>query len=314
MRNRRRFLLTASVTLAAVALGTILLGSRLVPVLVSEEAPGLAASPVQEKAYRRIVSLSPSITESLFALGLGDRVVGVTSFCDYPPEALAKSKVGGYYDLNYEAIVALEPDLVVCLPEHEGRLADLDRLNLPHLTVDHRRVEAILESLATLGRVCGASERARELVQGIRGRIAAVDSRVIDGARPRVLLSVGRNTGSAAIDDVYIAGRGGFYDEMIVLAGGINAYQDTLAFPVVTGEGLLRLQPDVIIDMVPDVQEKGLSEADVLKQWSVLADLPAVRQGRVFLFTEDFVVVPGPRFIRILEKMAAAIHPEGAKR
>ncbi|MDI9431955.1 MAG: ABC transporter substrate-binding protein [Planctomycetota bacterium] len=313
MLNRRRFLLAALEILGAVVLGVILLGSGRARTRTGEGPSESVMSPVQGKTYRRIVSLAPSITESLFALGLGDRVVGVTSFCDYPPEALAKSKVGGYYDLNYEAIVALEPDLVVCLPEHEGRLADLDRLNLPHLTVDHRRVEAILESLATLGRVCGVEERAEELVKDIRGCIAAVQNRTIDQSRPRVLLCVGRNMGSAAIDDVYIAGRGGFYDEMIVLAGGINAYEGQLDFPVVTGEGLLRLQPDVIIDMVPDLQEKGLSKADVLKQWSVLADLPAVRQRRVFLFTEDFVVVPGPRFIQILEKMAAMIHPEGVE-
>lgn len=313
MRNRRRFLLTVSVALAAIALGTILIESGGVRTRTGDGRSVPAMSPVQEKTYRRIVSLAPSITESLFALGLGDRVVGVTSFCDYPPEALAKSKVGGYYDLNYEAIVALEPDLVVCLPEHEGRLADLDRLNLPHLTVDHRRMETILESLTTLGHVCGVEDRAEELVKDIRGRMTAVRNRGIDQSRPRVLLCVGRNMGSAAIDDVYIAGRGGFYDEMIVQAGGINAYQDTLAFPMVTGEGLLRLQPDVVIDMVPDLQEKGLSEADVLKQWSVLADLPAVRQGQVFLFTDDFVVVPGPRFIQIMEKMAAAIHQEGVE-
>ncbi len=314
MLIRRRFLFASLAILAVVALGMILIRSRGVRTQASKEDGGLAASFIQETTYRRIVSLAPSITESLFALGLGDRVVAVTSFCDYPPEVLTKSKVGGYYDLNYEAIVALEPDLVVCLPEHEGRLADLDRLNLPHLTVDHRRAEAILESLTTLGRVCGAKERAEELVEDIRGRMAAVGDRVIDPSRPRVLLCVGRNMGSAVIDDVCIAGRGGFYDEMIVLAGGINAYQETLAFPAVTGEGLLRLQPDVIIDMVPDLPEKGLSEADVLRQWSVLADLPAVRQRRVFLFTEDFVVVPGPRFVQILEKMAAAIHPEGIER
>ena len=117
--------------------------------------------------------------------------------------------------------------------------------------------------------------------------------------------------GSATIDEVYVAGRGGFYDEMVVLAGGVNAYPDRLAFPVVTGEGLLRLQPEIILDMVPDLRAKGQTEAEVLQQWKSLPDLSAVQQGRVILFTEDFVVVPGPRFIDILEKMAAAIHPEG---
>ena len=143
--------------------------------------------------------------------------------------------------------------------------------------------------------------------------MAGVQNRVIDERRPRVLVCVGRNMGSATIDEVYVAGRGGFYDEMITLAGGTNAYQDNLAFPLITGEGLLRLEPEIIIDMVADLPEKGLSEAAVLKQWDSLADLQAVRDKRVFLFTEDFVVIPGPRFIQILEKMAAVIHPEGAK-
>jgi iron complex transport system substrate-binding protein len=117
--------------------------------------------------------------------------------------------------------------------------------------------------------------------------------------------------GSATIDDVYVAGHAGFYDEMITLAGGTNAYRGELAFPVVTREGLLRLKPEIILDMVADLPESGLTETDVLQQWNTLPDLPAVRRGRVFLFTDDFVVVPGPRFIQILEKMAAVIHPEG---
>jgi len=297
----------------------------LVPVLATAVAVGLGsfwhrsdsdrgAPPTEPGAYRRIVSLSPSITECLFALGLGERVVGVTDYCDYPPEALAKSKVGGYYDLNYEAIVALRPDLVVCLPEHAEHVGDLARLDVPHLTVDHRQVATILESLTTLGHACGAPDRAEALVQEIRQRMRVVQDHATDGPRPRVLVCVGRNTGSATIDDVYVAGHRGFYDEMISLAGGINAYQGSLAFPMVTGEGLLRLQPEIIIDLVADLQEKGLTEAEVLQQWDSFAELPAVQQKRVFLFTEDFVVIPGPRFIQILEKMAAAIHPEGAER
>jgi iron complex transport system substrate-binding protein len=268
---------------------------------------------VKDQPYQRIVSLAPSITESLFALGLGDRIVGVTNYCDYPPEALTKSKVGGYYDLNLEAVVALRPDLVVCLPEHASCLKDLERLDLSHLTVDHRQVATILESLTTLGHTCGASECAGSLVQEIRQRMANVRKRVIDGKRPSVLVCVGRNMGSATIDDVYVAGHATFYDEMITLAGGTNAYKEKLAFPVVTGEGLLRLKPDIIIDMVTDLSERGLTETEVLKQWDSFPDLPAVKHGKVFLFTDDFVVVPGPRFIQILEKMAMVIHPEGIK-
>jgi iron complex transport system substrate-binding protein len=266
---------------------------------------------ITDQPYQRIVSLAPSITECLFALGLGDRVVGVTNYCDYPPEALTKNKIGGYYDLNLEAVVALSPDLVVCLPEHANHLSNLDRLDLSHLTVDHRKVETIIESLTILGDKCGASEKAKSLVEEIRRRMASIQKRNIDGKYPSVLVCVGRNMGSATIDDVYVAGRAGFYEEMITLAGGTNTYKGDLAFPVVTGEGLLRLKPEIIIDMVTDLPKTGLTEAEVLQQWDNFPDLPAVKQGRVFLFTDDFVVVPGPRFIQILEKMSAAIHPEG---
>ena len=156
-------------------------------------------------------------------------------------------------------------------------------------------------------------EQAKVLVQDIRQRITSVQQRVVDGRRPSVLVCVGRNMRSATIDEVYVAGRAGFYEEIITLAGGMNAYQGKgeLVYPVITGEGLLRLKPEIIIDMVADQSESGLTEAEVLQQWNSLPDLPAVKQGRVFLFTDDFVVVPGPRFIQILEKMAAVIHPEG---
>ncbi len=313
MRTQRWLLAIVLVTVTALGLGMVLRNGE------PSHAPRLGdpsqATDVtlEEKACRRIVSMAPSITESLFALGLGERIVGVTDFCDHPSEALTKSKVGGYYNLNYEAVLALRPDLVVCLPEHHEHLESLDQLDLKHMTVDHRRVTTILESLIALGQACNASDQAQILVQEIRRRMAGVQNRVIDERRPRVLVCVGRNMGSATIDEVYVAGRGGFYDEMITLAGGTNAYQDNLAFPLITGEGLLRLEPEIIIDMVADLPEKGLSEAAVLKQWDSLGDLQAVRDKRVFLFTEDFVVIPGPRFIQILEKMAAVIHPEGTQ-
>jgi iron complex transport system substrate-binding protein len=304
MHARRWILAPVLVALVAIGLGVLWSGGD-----------GQRATALPEPGnYRRIVSLSPSITECLFALGLGERVVGVTDFCEYPPEAQSRSKVGGYYDLNYEAIVALRPDLVVCLPEHAEYVRDLGRLGLLHLTVDHRQAATILESLKTIGRTCGASERAEALVRELRRRIETVQRRAIDERRPRVLVCVGRNLGSPTIDEVYIAGRRSFYDGLITLAGGVNVYDGPLAFPRLTGEGLLRLQPEIIIDTVTDPSEDDRPEAEVLQQWNSLADLPAVQQKRVFLFQEDFAVIPGPRFVQILEKMAAIIHPEGVAR
>ncbi|NQV33213.1 MAG: ABC transporter substrate-binding protein [Phycisphaeraceae bacterium] len=275
--------------------------------------PKSASAVVRQSDFQRIVSLSPSITECLFALGLGHRVVGVTNYCDYPAEALTKAKVGGYYDLSYEAVVALDPDLVIGLPSHEDKLADLEALGLSLLILDLQRVDTILASIETLGRVSGVPEPADRLVVGIRQRMAAVKARAINAQRPRVMITASRQLDSDRIDEIYIAGKGGFYDEMIVLAGGINAYQGDLPYPKLSGEGILRLRPDMVLDMVPDLAIKGISEASVLQQWASVPGLAAHEQGRVKLFTEDFVVIPGPRFIDTLEKMAEAIHPEGTK-
>ena len=195
MCARRWLLAIVSAIAVAIGLGVLWRGSAVARPPHDEGSTSPAGTTVPQKTYRRIVSLSPSITESLFALGLGERVVGVTDFCDYPPEATTRSKVGGYYDLNYEAVVALSPDLMVCLPEHADLLDDLDRLDLSHLTVNHRRVEAILKSLTTLGQTFGVLKQAEVLVETIRARLQAVQGRTIDETRPRVLVCVGSQHG-----------------------------------------------------------------------------------------------------------------------
>lgn len=302
---RYRWLLTVVIVILVVATGLSLRWR-------DDRVPVCGSANIRAEDYRRIVSLAPSVTESLFALGLGDRVVGVTNYCDYPVEALTKSKIGGYYDLNYEAVVALQPDLLICLTEHAEHHSDLERLGLHTLTLDHDRVETILGSIESIGETCGAEARAEQLLHDIKGRMARVAARHIDERRPRVLVCIGRNMGSADLGNVlYIAGNDGFYSQMITCAGGVNAYTEKMAFPMVTGEGLLHLAPEVIIDMVPDLDQRGLTEAQVQAQWQQLPDLPAVRHGCVHVFTDDFVVIPGPRFIQILEKMAKVLHPEG---
>ncbi len=260
---------------------------------------------------RRIVSLAPSITEILFALDLGDSVVGVTRYARYPPAVLTRTKIGGYYDPGYEAIIALNPDLVIMLPEHEEPARYLGNLGLNLLVVNHRDISGILNSITAIGKVCGAEQKAMDIVRNLRGRIERIRHKTYGLNRPRVMISVGRNMGSGSLRDVYISGRGGFYDEMIRIAGGVNAYTGDIAFPVISGEGIARMNPDVIIDMVPDLDQKGLDKTLIIKEWEKnLPDVDAVRNDRVYVFGEDYVVIPGPRLILIIEEMARAIHPE----
>jgi len=271
-----------------------------------EESPGRRA----HGSCGRIVSLAPSITESLFVLGLGDRVIGVTRFCNYPPEARSKTKVGGYFDPNYEIILSLRPDLVFMLPEHEEQKRQLDRLGIPTLVLDQESIAGILDSIARIGRICGAQDKAATTVRGLRERIERVGRKTKDLPRPRVIVSIGRNIGSGALMSVYLSGSRGFYNEMIGLAGGTNAYEGTAAFPVFSEEGLVRLNPDVVIDVVPDLEEHGWDPVTIRREWEAVPGVNAVRNGRVYVFGQDYVAVPGPRFILILEEMAQLIHPE----
>lgn len=272
-----------------------------------EETIGEAAD---ECAYERIVSLSPSVTEILFALGLGDRVKGVTAFCDYPVEAEKLPKTGGYFDINFEAIVALEPDLVILLGEHHDTRRGLDDVGLEFLSVNHKTIDGILESLEIIGARCGALEQGKSLAADLRRRIDRIRDKTRDLPRPRTLISVDHPMGAGSLSEVYIAGHEDFYNAMLEWAGGVNAYTNkTIKFPMVTIEGILEMNPEVIIDVAADLQSRSWNEEAMLAEWNELKEVDAVANDRVHIFTDDFVVIPGPRFILTLEKMARTLHP-----
>jgi len=258
----------------------------------------------------RIISLAPSITEILFALGVGDRVVGVTRFCDHPPEAATRHKVGGYYDPNYEAIVALDADLVILLPEHKEPREYLEALGIETLAVGNRTTKQIMDSIMAVGGRCGAEARAAEIVGDIRARLNLVAELTRGRARSRVLVSVGRAMGSGGLKDVHFAGKGTLYDEAITLAGGENACGGGGAkYPTLSAEGVLLLDPDVIVDLCADIKTSGRSEDDVRGDWRSIPRARAVAAGRVHILTEMYAVRPGPRFILLVEHLARILHP-----
>jgi len=307
---RRRLILFAIVLLAFT-------GSYLGKKAIHESGKGITGVHVRtcsqdrdSKKYRLIVSLAPSITEILFALGLDDSVAGVTRYCDFPSAARTKTNVGGYYDPNYESIVTLYADLVIMLEEHEKPRQYLSELGLSTLVVNHKSISGILNSITIIGKTCGVDKKAESIVRDLQLRIERVRQKTEGLPRPRVIISVEKNMGSGTLKDVYISGREKFYNEMITLAGGINAYKGDIAFPVVSREGLVQMNPEVIIDMIPDIDDKDLDKAMISREWDVLSQVDAVRKDHVYVFGEDYVVIPGPRFILILEKMARLIHPE----
>jgi iron complex transport system substrate-binding protein len=255
--------------------------------------------------------LEPSVTETLFALDLGDRVVGVTRFCAYPPEVKTKTRIGGFLDPNIEAIVALKPDLLVMLVENRASQPAFEGLNVRMLVVDHTTVEGTLDSITAVGRACGSEARAEAMVADLRARIDRVAAKTAGLRRPRVLFSISRAPGAGRPEDVYVAGGSPYFASVVKLSGGENVFAaETTVFPVVSTEGILRANPEVIVDLVPVVSSDGRGAEALLADWRQIPELDAVKHGRVYALDDDFASVPGPRFILLVEKVAAILHPE----
>jgi iron complex transport system substrate-binding protein len=258
----------------------------------------------------RIVSMAPSLTECLFALGAGDRLTGVTSFCNHPAEARNLPRIGGYTDANYERIYSLQPDLVLLLDEHFSAAGRLDELGIPYIRFDTSSIPAIFRTIETLGRILDEKQAAATLTSQLRQRMEAVMSKPGDAPGQRVLVSIGRNMGTGGLSDVYVAGPGTLYHEMLEAIGAENVYTGKLPYAKLSHEAILRLAPDVVIDLIPDLDTSTTMSTEAVRaEWNVFGDLPAVVNRRVHVFGGDYVCVPGPRFVEVLEDIAYAVYP-----
>ena len=274
-------------------------------VLLSTAISSLAA----DERVHRIVSLSPSITEIIYALGEGGSLIGVTPYCDYPIAAKALPKVGGLFDANIEAILALKPTLVIAPREHQALRQGLSFSSAEVLTVKQETISEIKRSILEIGSKLGRSYEADTLVRNIETRIAKVKRKAVPRKLPRVLVVIG---GHRNLDSFYAAGKETFYNELIELAGGINAYSGRLEFPILSAEGVVSLNPDIILDLVADVNPDAPVDVESLKvAWQSLPNLKAVAEKQVYLFTDEFMINPGPRIPLILEKFAWAIQTKG---
>jgi iron complex transport system substrate-binding protein len=265
----------------------------------------------QPQQVKRIISLSPSITETLFAVGAGNKVVGVTKFCDYPAAAQSIAKVGGFIDPNIEAIIALQPDLVILLASHNRLASQLKQLKIPTLVVKNRRVAEIKNTISVIGKRIGHREQAKQLLASIEQKQAFIAAKTKDQAKPRVMIAMGHSIGSEKIKKTYIAGNQDFYNDLIQLAGGVNAYQGVnLQVPSVSIEGIMQINPQVIIDIFPEADDHSNDLNQVLHAWQQLSHVNAVINKRVYLIEKSYATIPGPRIVLLLEDIARLLHPE----
>ena len=256
----------------------------------------------------RIVAMAPSLTETLLALDLEDRVVGVTRYC---PKVDGALNVGGYFDPSYETILSLDPDLVIVMQSHDELHRRLRDLGLDTLRVDQHDVQGILSTVETIAKRCGVEKRGRDLVVGLRHALDEVANAVEGLDRPRVLVVVGREPGGGRVGTLWAAADDTFYDDVIDLAGGVNAISNSvIRYPELSREGLIAVDPDVILDVVADGGARGVNLDGAAADWLEFEDLRAVRDHRVHVLMQDFVVIPGPRIVDTVRAFAERLHPE----
>lgn len=257
-----------------------------------------------DKAPQRIVSHVPSITETLFALGLDEEIVGVSDYCNYPEEAGLKSKVGNYFDPSIERIVELEPDLVLT-DGHSQNINQLDSLDIKYMVMQPKDIDEIFKDIELLGKVTGTEKAAEELVRDMQKDMASISDRVKDDPGVKVFYMFD----ATDLNNPWTAGPGSFADSLITMAGGDNiaaiAEGPWIQFSI---EVIVDADPEIIIlDTIMGTAVVDPAELEAHPAWR---ETSAVKQGRIGTVNGDLVNRTGPRIVQGLEELAKIIHPE----
>ncbi len=243
---------------------------------------------------QRLVSLAPSVTETLYALGLGDKIVGVTSYCDYPPEAKAKEQIGDTLKPSIEKIIALKPDLVIAsiASQLEAFVQKLEDAGIPVYVSNPRNLAETLNSIQTIGALTGTNDKATALTDKLRQRIAAIHQRTAGRDKPAVFVLLGA-------EPLITIGGATFINDLVTQAGGQSISADEKSdYPQYSLETVIARKPQVIFLQAGD---ERLPER--------LQQTPAAQQRRVFHVNDDLLLRPGPRIIDGLEVIAEKLHP-----
>ncbi|MDD2470668.1 MAG: ABC transporter substrate-binding protein [Methanocorpusculum sp.] len=294
-------LFIAVLLVCAVFCGTALAWN---PVTVTDDS---GFESIIESKPETIVSLAPTNTEIIFALGLGDKVVGVTEYCNYPEEALTKQTVGGYSTINVEKIVAANPDIIFANPKNGQENIDyLRRLGYSVIVIQSDSVNGTYDAIQMVGTCTGTTAEANSIVSDMKTRIDAISEK-LEGVtdKPTVMHAM-------SIEPYWVSGSSTFQNELITLAGGTNAFADVEGWGVVTLEKLLTTDPQIIL--VDSGSKMGTTGENTLQKSFFtdqrLSSLTAVRNTDVYVMNSDTFDRGGPRIVESLEQLAQILHPE----
>ncbi len=305
--------------LAALFLASLILLSPLYACASPEEPAPPAATPAFpleiidqlgrvvkfDKVPEKIISLAPSNTEIAFALGLEDRLVGVTEYCDYPEAAKDKPQIGGYKTVDIERVVEIQPDLILATNYHKAEvIPELERFGLTVFTLDPRNLDEVLEAISLAGECAGRKTEATQLVSEMENRIAAITTKTSNlsaSERLRTLYLV-------AHDPLWVAGSETLIHQLIEIAGGTNVAQDMTGFSAIGLELVVMANPQVII-AGSSMGSHG-SSLDFLQNDERLEGIDARKNNQLYEIFTDIISRPGPRIVDGLEQLAKMIHPE----
>jgi iron complex transport system substrate-binding protein len=276
----------------------------------TQTAPATAAREVTDDLGRRVkvpekiervVSLAPNLTENVFAVGAGERLVGVTTYCNFPAEAQKISKVGDTINPNLETILALKPQLVLVstASQIESFTRQMEERGIAVFVLNPKDFEGVLQNLRLLGDLLGTQSNAEKLVSDLQARVSLVENK-ISGEKPvRVFVQISR-------EPLYTIGRASFLTDLIKRAGGESITSEVPeAYPKISKEMVLASQPEAVILSADDAMGEGNSTAA-----DVLRDSPAVKDNRVYKINGDLLTRPSPRLVDGLEEIARALHPQ----
>lgn len=254
-------------------------------------------------APQRIVSLAPGISETLYALGLEDKIVGVTTFCDWPAAARAKTKIGGFTNPSIEKIVSLRPDLILATADGNRKetARQLEKLGLPVYVTNPTSTSGVLKSIGHIGSITSREKEAAALVEKLRQKLHSVAVRTRGKKKPRVFFQLG-------MEPMITAGRGTLIHEVIERAGGVNvAGNDVANYPRYSAEGIISASPDIIV-FAPMVNDKTFEA--VYKFWRAFGKVPAVKNGKIYPIDANLINRASPRIFDAVEILSFMFHPE----
>ncbi len=250
------------------------------------------------KEKKRLVTVAPALTEIVFALGEGERIVGNTKFCNYPEEAKKILRIGGLLDVNLEVLVAARPDIIFLYPENYEKIKIMEK-KAQMVKVSHTNLKDLFAAIAVIAKSLEVEERGTRLLTSIKVELDGTRQKAAGKKKPKTLLIIGRNRNQ--LTNMFIIGKKDFLNELIEIAGGVNAYRGDINYPSISMESVIAMNPDVIIEL--SAFNEGIEEEQVFTLWKKYSFISAVRNRKITVIKNSVWLIPGPRVAQIAKKM-----------